>query len=131
MAHDLGQRLGTGAHLAALVRLSSGCFTLQEAVSLERLEEAFRHEQQDQYLFPMDEALLGWPAIIASAEEKRRIMHGQGVPGDQPAVSGENPLCRAYDADGQFLAILAYDIAGQQWRPKKVFASEQLSDIET
>ena len=38
LAHDLGERLGTGAHLAALRRTSSGDFTLADAIALDALE---------------------------------------------------------------------------------------------
>ena len=37
LAHELGQRLGIGAHLAELRRTASGEFTLAQAVTLERL----------------------------------------------------------------------------------------------
>ena len=39
LARDLGERLGCGAHLAALTRLASGRFTLDEAVSLDEVRE--------------------------------------------------------------------------------------------
>lgn len=35
LAHDLGQRLGCGAHLAALRRTAAGPFTIQQALTLE------------------------------------------------------------------------------------------------
>ncbi len=38
LAHDLGERLGTGAHLAALRRTRSGDFTLADAVPLDAAE---------------------------------------------------------------------------------------------
>lgn len=38
VAHDLGQALGTGAHLSSLRRTRAGCFTLHQAHSLESLE---------------------------------------------------------------------------------------------
>ncbi|MGQ9598224.1 MAG: tRNA pseudouridine(55) synthase TruB [Anaerolineae bacterium] len=121
LAHDLGQRLGSGAHLAALVRLSSGRFTLGEAVSLERLEEAFGHGQETKYLIPMDEALLDWPALIVSMEEARRIAQGQAVHLNSPISVEERALCRSYGPDGQFLAIMTYDAKTNLWRPRKVF----------
>lgn len=123
LAHDLGQRLGSGAYLASLVRLSSGRFVLEEATSLARLEEAFRHGQEAEYLLPLDEALLDWPAIILDKERARRIVQGQAVVGEPPTSGGsEAPLCRAYSLDGDFLAILTYHATTGQWRPKKVFA---------
>lgn len=129
LAHDLGQALESQAYLATLVRLASGEFTLQEAVSLERLEEAFQHGQEDRYLLPLDEAFLDWPAMIVGADDARHILHGQAVRGEPPATGqagGDRsgaPLVRAYSLDGDFLAIMTYHTASGQWRPKKVFAS--------
>ncbi len=122
LAHDLGQRLGGGAYLASLVRLSSGSFELEDAVSLARLEEAFQHGQESSYLIPSDEALLDWPAMIVGADEARRIVHGQPLPGKQPAT-GEARLCRAYSVHGDFLAILSFEPERGWWQPKKVFSS--------
>jgi tRNA pseudouridine55 synthase len=124
LAHDLGQRLDSGAYLASLVRLSSGRFALEEATSLARLEEAFRYGQEAEYLLPLDEALLDWPAMIVDRDRARRIVQGQAVAGEPPAAGGgEAPLCRAYSLDGDFLAIMTYHATTGQWRPKKVFAA--------
>ncbi|MDE3046441.1 MAG: tRNA pseudouridine(55) synthase TruB [Verrucomicrobiota bacterium] len=41
LAHDLGQFLGTGAHLSTLNRLRSGSFHLKDAVSQELLQPGF------------------------------------------------------------------------------------------
>ncbi len=38
IAHDLGAKLGVGAHLAALRRTASGKFTIDGAISLEKLQ---------------------------------------------------------------------------------------------
>jgi tRNA pseudouridine55 synthase len=123
LAHDLGERLGSSAHLAALVRLGSGRFTLQGAVSLERLEEAFRHGQESTYLMPLDEALLDWPAVVVGGDEARSLAHGQAISADpamENARSGD--LYRAYSLDGQFLAVLKFDSSAHRWQPRKVFA---------
>jgi tRNA pseudouridine55 synthase len=40
LAHEIGAKLGIGAHLAELRRTRSGEFTLEQAVTLERLAEA-------------------------------------------------------------------------------------------
>lgn len=123
LAHDLGEHLGSGAILTALVRLASGRFTLREAVSLDRLEEAFQHNEHDRYLMPLDEALLDWPAMIVGAEGARQIVHGQAVPGGPSANNGDEVrLCRAYSLDGDFLAIMSYNAPSGDWHPRKVFA---------
>ena len=132
LAHDLGQRLGSGACLASLVRLKSGRFSLEEAVSLERLEEAFQHGQEGDYVLPMDEALLDLPALILTEADARRIVQGQSIECSQlpqPAIQNPKPSihyeiqCRAYSSTGGLVAILAYDPAIPAWRPRKVFAA--------
>lgn len=122
LAHDLGQRLGGGAYLAALVRLQSGRFALEDAVSLDRLEEAFEHGREEKYLVPLDEALLDWPAMVVGGTDARRIVQGHAVAGPLPMIEDNEVLCRAYSLDGEFLAILTYDAAAERWQPKKVFA---------
>ena len=49
LAHDLGQRLGIGGHLAALRRTRSGDFTLEQAISMDdgRARRAARHRRPD------------------------------------------------------------------------------------
>ena len=124
LAHDLGQRLGSGAYLASLVRLGSGRFTLEDATSLDRLAEAFEHGQEDRYVLALDEAFFDWPAAIVGAEVARQITHGQAVALGSPnrdLVDGA--MARAYGPEGDFLAIMVYDAVSALWRPKKVFAS--------
>jgi tRNA pseudouridine55 synthase len=116
LARDLGEAIGCGAHLASLVRLQSGRFRLQQATSLERIEEAFAHGEEASFLLPLDEAVLHLPALVLSSDQARAVGHGQAIDGREGAG-----LCRAYTAEGDFLAILAWEGKTGQWRPKKVF----------
>src|SRR4029079_8520928 len=58
LAHDLGQRLGCGAHLTALRRTRSGDFLMDAAVSLDKLSAA--------NLIPLDHLLESMPRIEVS-----------------------------------------------------------------
>ncbi len=120
LAHDLGQRLGCGAHLAALRRTASGKLSVSEAVSLADLQAAFETGPQvwRTHLRPTDSAIADWPAFHVSAEEASRIVHGQPIP--CRAETGE--LVRAYNAEGEFFAILRLDPTKNMWRPLKVLA---------
>lgn len=123
LAYDLGRRLGSGAYLASLVRLSSGRFTLEDSATLERLEEAFRHGVEHDYLIPLDEALLDWPAMVVGVDDARRVVQGQAIHGDPCLAGGDgNEFCRVYALEGDFLAIVRYHPQTGLWRPRKVFA---------
>ncbi|MBC7234307.1 MAG: tRNA pseudouridine(55) synthase TruB, partial [Chloroflexi bacterium] len=103
LAHDLGQTLGPGAHLAALTRLAVGRFTLGDAVPLALFEEAARQGRWQEYLIPLREALGHLPMVMVDAEQAKRIVHGRAVPLD---VQGRPDIVCALDPAGRLLAIL-------------------------
>jgi tRNA pseudouridine55 synthase len=117
LAHDLGQALGCGAHLADLTRLASGDFRLEDAVTLEEFAQATADGRWPDLLHPIDAALTRFPALQLDTDAARRLCSGQAVP-SPPAGEGE---ARAYGPDGTFLALVAYDQVADAWRPRKVF----------
>jgi len=130
LAHDLGQQLGCGAHLAALARLQVGPFALADACSLPELEAAFQEGRWQSLLHPADAALPSWPAVTLSEAQERAVRFGQCLAADSldpsPAHAVENgQLCRAYSPRGQLVAILRYDADALLWRPAKVFATAE------
>lgn len=118
LAHDLGERLGCGAHVTALRRLASGRFTAAEAISLDVLAEAASAGQWTSLLHPLEVALLDFEVVKASAQEAQRLLRGQSIPCPNPPTTA---LGRAYDPDGSLIAIVAHDPRASVWRPKKVF----------
>jgi tRNA pseudouridine55 synthase len=130
LAHDLGQQLGCGAHLAALARLRVGPFTLDDACGLPALEAAFQEGRWQRLLHFADAALPSWPAVTLSEAQERAVRFGQCLAAESlepsPAQAIENDqLCRAYSPQGQLVAILRYDADALVWRPGKVFATAE------
>lgn len=116
LAHDLGAALGTGAHLAALVRLASGAFTLEDAVPLDAL---LADPEWTRRLAAPGAALAGWPVVALDAEALWRVAHGQAL-ADAGAAAGR--LAQGRAPDGTLAAVLEGDGAG--WRPVKVFVQQ-------
>ncbi len=58
LARDLGEALGTGAHLSSLRRESAGPFSLASAVTLEATEQAAATAALDGLIVPADEGIL-------------------------------------------------------------------------
>jgi tRNA pseudouridine55 synthase len=119
LAHDLGEVLGVGAHLAGLVRIASGHFALDSAVSLETLLASSNWQQ---YLVPVERALADWPVVRLDATDVSHIKHGRSISDD--STVGEQ-LALAFTPDGEFVAVLRAK-AGR-WQPEKVFLFENLS----
>ncbi len=81
LAHDLGQRLGTGAHLTALRRTGSGGFTLASALTLETLERT--PATAAGLLIPLSSMLSELASVALTPEGVVRAIHGRDVgPGD-------------------------------------------------
>ena len=118
LAHDLGQRLGPGAHLASLTRTAVGPFCLKEAVSLDTLASGQADGSWREHLRPIEAALCHLPRVTVDADTAKRLAYGQGVSLSAPAA----PRLCAYDDQGRLVAILRPDEA--LWRPHKVFVSD-------
>ena len=120
LAHDLGQKLGCGAHLKNLVRLKSGPFHISDAVNISKLEDAFRQGYWAELIYPMDVAVLHLPMVTVDEDSEKAVMNGRPL---ALVTEGEasGKLCRAYSRDGRFIAILRYDVDRGHWKPEKVF----------
>ncbi len=117
LAHDLGTKLGTGAHLIGLRRTKSGQFTLRNSVPLRELQDAFTTGEWYKYLIPAAEALGDWPMIEMESEEVDLVRHGHRIPAEP-----ESPqMTRGLTQQGDLVALLELTEDGQEWQPKKVF----------
>ncbi|MBI4302506.1 MAG: tRNA pseudouridine(55) synthase TruB [Chloroflexi bacterium] len=120
LAHDLGQALGCGAHLDGLIRLSCGPFTLEDSLTLPELQDAFEGGYWQKLLYPLDVAILHWPAAILGETREAPIRYGQALPLNGRDKAGER--CRAYSLAGQLIALLRYQPQTGLWHPEKVFS---------
>jgi tRNA pseudouridine55 synthase len=122
LAYDLGQLLGCGAHLSALVRLRSGRFRLEDAITLDDLALAVQFGYLDRFLYAPDETVLDHPAVILGSERATSIRQGKGLAmAAAPCADSKPVLCRAYDLAGEFLALGQLDRQAGWWQPHKVF----------
>ncbi len=80
VAHELGQRLGCGAHLAELRRLKVGPFVLEDAIRIEALADRFEKTGlEGAGWVPLDEIPLPFGELAADPQQQQRIAHGQSV----------------------------------------------------
>jgi tRNA pseudouridine55 synthase len=123
LGRDLAAALGTVAHVAALRRLAVGPFTLERAISLDKLEALGHSPAAFEHLLPLETALDDIPALALTEAEAHRLRHGQPVipllPSEQARLAqlGDGALIRA--KDGTSLVALA-EIAGDALRPVRV-----------
>ncbi len=76
MAHEMGRKLGCGAHLAEITRTAVGEFTLEQAIRLEELAEAARAGRFAEYVIPLERLLPNFPRVNVLPVIERRVRHG-------------------------------------------------------
>ncbi|MBM3959551.1 MAG: tRNA pseudouridine(55) synthase TruB [SAR202 cluster bacterium] len=122
LANDIGEALGSAAHLAGLVRTRSGPFRIEESVSVAELERMVNLGNWSERLLPSDFVLGGLRSIVLDPLLEEKVSHGSPVPvaawTETDAVDGDR--VRLYSTEGRFLALARYDPAGPSWRPEKV-----------
>jgi tRNA pseudouridine55 synthase len=116
LAHDLGKKLGPGGHLAELKRTAVREFTIEEAFSLEQLEQAQAENTLDELFLHPRLVLPEFPAVVASPESAARIRHGGAVNLPEFSKAG---IVRVFAGQRELLAI-ARRVAGTLFQPKVV-----------
>ena len=129
LAHDLGGRLGCGAHLETLRRTRAGSFTEADAVALDALERegaaAVTRLVRGERLLPE------LPAVVLNERGIRRASHGNVLSpsdvkgglspfpgaaaenGGLPEKGGQPPFrVRLFDEDGRLLGIAEWRADG-------------------
>ena len=100
LAADIGERLGCGAHLAALRRTGIGALDVAQAHSLTTLE-GLADEARDALLSPADSLLFSLAEARLDLADATRLRHGQAV-----RWSGEEgSRLRVYDAENCFIGV--------------------------
>ena len=99
LAHDLGQALGTGAHLSGLRRTHASGLTLDDATPLEFAEQS--REDAMGAMLPMEAMLPQFPEVVLTDETLLRALHGRNITASG-AVSG--PV-RLVNQAGQLVGI--------------------------
>ncbi len=113
VAHDLGQILGCGAHLARLRRVAAGPFTLAQALTLEELTTQAAAGTLDQSLPHPRTLLPELPATTADLWVAGRLRNGNAV--HLPEYSTA-PLAKVFAGQRDLVAIVRR-VAGTLFQP--------------
>jgi len=76
LAHEMGQKLGCGAHLAEIERTAVGEFSLEQAIPLEELAEAKTAGKFGDCLIRLEHLLPNFPRVNVLPVIEKRVRHG-------------------------------------------------------
>ncbi len=76
LAHDIGQKLGCGAHLGGLRRTAVAEFHQSRAISLEDLAKTVGEGKVQSCLVPLEALLPDCPELVVHGREEKSVRHG-------------------------------------------------------
>jgi tRNA pseudouridine55 synthase len=101
LAHDMGQRLGCGAHVRSLRRTAVGSLHVREAKTLEAVRSLPEPERR-RAMLPLDLLAGSLPRLELAVPLDRAVRHGRRA----PAPEGISPgLVALYDSRGAFMGV--------------------------
>ena len=114
MAHEIGRRLGCGAHLEALRRTRVGGFSVEDAAPLDMVDREGRAAEAR--LLPMETLLPSFPAVRLTDAGEARARHGnvlglthvarwEDAPAAVTPAPGDPVRYRVLTADGTLIAL--------------------------
>ena len=138
LAHDMGQKLGCGAHLAEICRTAVGEFSLEQAMTLEELAQAKKDGKFQPCVIPLENLLPNFPRTNVLPVLEKKIRHGgkfnvmpsQLQPGRVELPPGattqldtdgtQPPRLRVFSQQNQLIAI-AEAVVPRTYQPIVVF----------
>jgi tRNA pseudouridine55 synthase len=109
LARDLGRLTNSAAHLAALRRVRSGCFVVDDAYTLEQLRAG------DSKMQPLRDAIPSIPTRRLAEPELTRVLHGNAI-----VANGEPLASRVALIDDEKALVAVAEREGDELRPKLV-----------
>jgi len=109
LCHDIGKKLGVGAHLYSLVRTAIGPFNIKDSLTFEELIEISKGQTIKKGIYSMDEALSWLPELRIKDILVKTVVHGNPIKlNNKTNISNELKQARGIrikSPDGHLLAI--------------------------
>jgi tRNA pseudouridine55 synthase len=138
LAHEMGQKIGCGAHLAEITRLAVGEFSMEQAIKLEELAEGAGAGRFADYLIRLDGLLPNLPRTNVLPIVERKVRHGSkfnvslaqlqpgrlepppGATAQLDAGEAQPPRLRVFNQQNSLIAI-AEALVPRTYQPVVVF----------
>lgn len=111
LCHDIGARLGCGAHMATLERVAAGAFRIEDALTLEEIDALHREGRIEDALMPMDLPITHLPRIDVGGECMHAVKNGNPLKSRWIGTPVPDGPVRIY-IDGDFCGIGEKDDKG-------------------
>jgi tRNA pseudouridine55 synthase len=116
LARDIALALGTVGHVTMLRRVKAGPFTLETAISLDKLDEAARGGAIGRLMLPLTAGLDDIPALAVSPDDALALRQGKVLSGSDIATGlhlafdGDIPVALVEAQDGDIRVVRGFNL---------------------
>jgi tRNA pseudouridine55 synthase len=116
LARDIARALGTVGHVAMLRRTRAGPFTLDSAISLDKLGEAAKGRTLEQHLLPLTAGLDDIPALPVTPDQAGALRQGRTLigiaaqPGLHLATDDDVPVALVEISEGELRVVRGFNL---------------------
>lgn len=116
LARDIARALGTVGHVTMLRRLKAGPFTLDHAISLDKLADLAKGRALEDVCLPLRAGLDDIPALSLTPDQAGLLARGQVVVGIAApdgqcfAMLGETPIALAELSEGRLRVVRGFNL---------------------
>ena len=116
LARDIARALGTVGHVAMLRRTRAGPFTLDAAISLDKLGEAAKGRTLEQHLLPLTAGLDDIPALPVTPDQAGALRQGRKLigiaaqPGLHLATDDDVPVALVEISEGELRVVRGFNL---------------------
>lgn len=129
LCRDIGDKLGCGAVMEALVRTSVREFDIKDSVTLGEIECLRDRGELDSHVYGLDYFLNEYASLTVNSKGQRFLANGNKLSTDMftDIVAARNGLeisgsiVRIYDGSGEFTALYTADTEQECYRAYKMF----------
>lgn len=125
LCRDIGEKLGCGGTLTALVRSEVHGFYLKDSLKLSRIETLRDEGKLMDYILPVDAILKGYSTCRIKPDYSKYLYNGNKLFTNQLSFTDntdneKSDIIRVYDND-EFVALYQYNKLEKNYKPYKMF----------
>ncbi len=125
LCHDIGKKLGCGAHMSFLIRTMVGPFRLEKAVTLEEIEKCKSEGMLQSVLISADVLFQDYSPVYLKDMEIKRFVNGALVVCEAKKPETCSEKVRIYSDSSHFVGLgtVSYNNGSMLIKPEKLFSS--------
>ena len=125
LCHDIGERLGCGGTMESLVRTRSGCFGIEDAVTLSTVQRWADAGELEKHILSVEDIFEDSGSIRLKSGADKLLHNGntflrkdiEDIVKPEEAIN----MYRVYDSAGIFYGVYSYEEKRRIYKPYKMF----------